>query len=211
MQLVDHYISSGLTASEIYDDLKTRVDEKTLDFLWKIPRNNINNFVASCINHLDLRQPFVDLGCGRRSLKPEIYSGFGKDVVFLGIDHFIYFEGTINKNFLPDIQARAENLPIASSSVGTVFCLELLEHVKNVQIVLGEIHRILARGGYLILSTPGVNFPKHERLPFQTDYRRLNEGEIRRALTEHGFKDIKIRDAKIGKWQINIFSTSVKA
>ena len=44
--------------------------------------------------------------------------------------------------------------PFADGSVGTVLCLETLEHVFEVRRAFDEIHRILAPGGLLIASTP---------------------------------------------------------
>jgi SAM-dependent methyltransferase len=44
--------------------------------------------------------------------------------------------------------------PFADASVGTVLCLETLEHVFEVRRAFDEIHRILAPGGLLVASTP---------------------------------------------------------
>lgn len=44
--------------------------------------------------------------------------------------------------------------PFEDGHVGTVLCLETLEHVFEVKRAFDEIHRILAPGGLLIASTP---------------------------------------------------------
>lgn len=41
----------------------------------------------------------------------------------------------------------------------TVICIDVLEHVKNKDIVLNEIHRVLKTNGQLIVSVPQRDFP----------------------------------------------------
>jgi hypothetical protein len=57
---------------------------------------------------------------------------------------------------------------------------------------------------------PGLDFPKHEKLPFQRDYRRLSPNELSTLLSSSGFKNIETDDVKISNWQINIFATAQK-
>jgi SAM-dependent methyltransferase len=54
-----------------------------------------------------------------------------------------------------DFDCDIQNLEsIKDSTVGSVICLSVLEHVVNPQMALSEIHRILKSGGLLIMSTP---------------------------------------------------------
>ena len=50
--------------------------------------------------------------------------------------------------------ADGSKLPFKSNSFDIVFCLETLEHVTNISFVLGEISRVLRKGGVLISSIP---------------------------------------------------------
>ncbi len=45
-------------------------------------------------------------------------------------------------------------IPLKSDQADLVVCSEVLEHIKETQICLQEIYRILRPGGMLILSTP---------------------------------------------------------
>ncbi|MFH0777121.1 MAG: class I SAM-dependent methyltransferase [Candidatus Eisenbacteria bacterium] len=50
--------------------------------------------------------------------------------------------------------AHAEALPFASGSFDYVFCTEVLEHIEGDRRCLAEIHRILKKDGWLVLSVP---------------------------------------------------------
>lgn len=61
----------------------------------------------------------------------------------------------------PDLVADAHNLPFPDNSYEVVICREVLEHVENPFVVMAELHRVLAPGGTLLLSTRFL-FPIHE-------------------------------------------------
>jgi SAM-dependent methyltransferase len=48
-------------------------------------------------------------------------------------------------------------LPIATASVDAVHACEIVEHLFDTEGFLRELHRVLAPGGVLILSTPNLN------------------------------------------------------
>ena len=48
----------------------------------------------------------------------------------------------------------AHNLEFKNSSFRAVVCLEVLEHIRNPRKVIGEIKRILKKGGYAIFLVP---------------------------------------------------------
>jgi SAM-dependent methyltransferase len=60
----------------------------------------------------------------------------------------------------PDVLADACELPFASCSMDCVVCCEVLEHVRNPEAAVMEMHRVLAPGGVLIASTPFL-YPVH--------------------------------------------------
>lgn len=68
-----------------------------------------------------------------------------------------------------DLILDVEDIMLKSDSVGTVICVDTLEHVKNVYKATSEFHRILTTGGLLVLVSV-MNFPIHE-YPF--DYWRF--------------------------------------
>jgi 2-polyprenyl-6-hydroxyphenyl methylase/3-demethylubiquinone-9 3-methyltransferase len=50
-------------------------------------------------------------------------------------------------------QAPAEQLPYADGSFSVIVCLDVLEHVQDVEATLREIARVLAPGGLFIFDT----------------------------------------------------------
>lgn len=206
--LVADVINSGLSADEMKERISTRIDKETLKALWSVPRKNINVFIKDCLAGLALKPPFLDLGCGRRSLRPEILQKYGDKTTFIGIDHFLPPREGNDLGRFPNVIAQAEAIPLGNSSVGTVFCMELLEHVPDVYSVLGEISRVTCPNSYLVLSLPGLDIPKHERLPFQRDYRRIPPKQLENILRDNSFSDIEVKTKVLGGLHINIFATA---
>jgi 2-polyprenyl-6-hydroxyphenyl methylase/3-demethylubiquinone-9 3-methyltransferase len=46
-----------------------------------------------------------------------------------------------------------EHLPVAESSVDIVLCVDVLEHVRDLDAVIGEIRRVLKPGGLFLFDT----------------------------------------------------------
>ena len=83
----------------------------------------------------------------------------------------------------PHIQAEAGHLPFRDRAFDAVVCTELLEHVYQPGTVLREAHRVLRRGGALLVCAPFL----HRVHDDPEDYGRYTAGFYRRALAEVGF------------------------
>jgi len=70
------------------------------------------------------------------------------------------------------------NIDLPSESVGTVFCVDTLEHVKYPVKALEEIHRILKPGGIAAISST-MCFPIHD---YPHDYWRFTPEAFRSVL-----------------------------
>ena len=103
-------------------------------------------------------------------------------------------EGYVNLDLFPmtgvDVAADAEALPFPDGVFQRVECDAVLEHVRDPELVMGEIERVLAPGGFVHLVTPFCH-PFHE---YPKDYRRFTldgESEInphhRAVLTQIAF------------------------
>lgn len=81
--------------------------------------------------------------------------------------------GYVNLDLLPipgvDVAADAQQLPFPSALFTRVECDAVLEHVRCPELVMREIERVLAPGGYVHLVTPFCH-PFHE---YPRDYRRF--------------------------------------
>ncbi len=69
-----------------------------------------------------------------------------------------------------NVQANAEHLPFPSNLFTRVECDAVLEHVRAPDLVMSEIKRVLAHGGYAHLVTPFCH-PFHE---YPKDFRRFS-------------------------------------
>jgi ubiquinone/menaquinone biosynthesis C-methylase UbiE len=55
---------------------------------------------------------------------------------------------------LPITVAAGEKLPYADSQFRIMLCMDVLEHVQDVEAVLSEIHRVLKPGGVVLTTVP---------------------------------------------------------
>lgn len=178
-----------------------------------VPRANISKFVEACsfkVTNQDL--PILDLGCGRRNHRTTFAKGLNlpeSDIPYIAIDHFIgndqlYTEGG------PNIVGNVSSVPIVGMGVGVAICTEVLEHVPDDEQALREMYRVLRPGGKLFLSIPGKYIPRHEKLPYQKDYRRYSAEELHEKLSNSGFKEIKVSDQSLYGMQVNIYAEASK-
>ena len=106
-------------------------------------------------------------------------------------------------------------LPYSDQSADVVLAGEILEHIVDTEAFLSEIHRTLAPGGALVLSTPNILWLKHRlrllvgRYPDALDYRTrfgndlghvrvFGPAQLRKLLESVGFVDVRIVGNRIG-------------
>ena len=89
-------------------------------------------------------------------------------------------------------------LPFADGAFDLVVCTETLEHVRDVQLLLSEVRRVLEPGGRLAVTTPA-----HRRLiarrpdPLSPHLRFLTKRTLRALLEQMGF-DVRELDRRDG-------------
>jgi SAM-dependent methyltransferase len=141
------------------------------DELWELvpeepgpPPEPLRRFVHS-LGHAERA---LDLGCGDGRLSGEL------DATELPAARIVELE--------PDAP-----LPFDDASFDLVLCAETIEHVRDVQLFLSEIRRVLRPGGTLALSTP-AHLPL-ARLPdpLSPHLRLLSRHSLRRLLDQLGF------------------------
>jgi SAM-dependent methyltransferase len=69
-----------------------------------------------------------------------------------------------------------------------VLCAETVEHVRDVQLFLSEIRRVLHPGGELALTTPAAGAVGRPEDPFSPHLRRFTRRSLGRVLGELGFE-----------------------
>lgn len=126
----------------------------------------------------------LDVGCGT---KP--YKILFEDIVeeYVGLD----------KNG-GDIKGSALKMPIEDNSFNTVISTQVLEHVSNPQQMMNEIHRVLKKSGYAILTLP-LFWSLHEE---PEDYFRYTKYGLKELAKKSNFKVVYIKER--GNWAITI-------
>lgn len=126
----------------------------------------------------------VDIGCGISPVSPvpdkTLFIDISKEAV----------------NYLNKIGHNAKHgsmtkIPLKSESVDVVFCSEVLEHVKDYNLALREMRRILKKSGRLILTVPVYKKYWGFDDEFVGHLRRFEPIDFKKELSEAGFKVIK--------------------
>jgi SAM-dependent methyltransferase len=89
----------------------------------------------------------------------------------------------------PHVFADGTRLPFRDASMDAIVCLEVIEHVRDPEQLLAEIHRVLKPGGRALMSMPFL-YPVHDA---PHDYQRLTRYGWRRSLEQNGFTAFDVR------------------
>ena len=123
------------------------------------------------------------------------------------------FGEEVNQIKYLELDVDKDELPFPSGRFDCVLFFDVIEHLYDPAFALGEISRVLARDGYLVMKTPnGANLAKRARLmlgksPYHElkgwlwDYRfvvpRTSEKKFQGHIREYTFDELK--------WMLNTF------
>jgi SAM-dependent methyltransferase len=128
----------------------------------------------------------LDLGCGDGRLTAELDAAelTAADVSPVALERV--------RTRLPDVRVVELQpdapLPFGDGSFEAVLLAETIEHVRDVQLLLSEVRRVLVPGGTLAMTTPAtapLTRPEH---PFSPHLHRFTRRSLRRTLEELGFE-----------------------
>jgi len=80
-------------------------------------------------------------------------------------------------------------IPLASQSVDVILCSEVLEHIREDELALDELQRVLSPGGWLLISVPtppAVFDPAHVREGYTAE-------DLSRRLAARGLETVETR------------------
>jgi SAM-dependent methyltransferase len=119
-------------------------------------------------------ESLLDFGCGNKPYRELFSKKFGRHV---GAD----IAGNSDADLVIGDDGR---VPSPAESFDGVLSSQVLEHVADPRLYLGEAYRLLRPGGSLILSTHGV-WPYH---PDPTDFWRWTKDGLLREIGRAGFE-----------------------
>ena len=113
---------------------------------WKLKNKQVQSETLKVYNEniYKLSERFADIN---KLLKVDLCSGDAKPEGYKGID----------KHYGDIIHDLENGIPLPDNSCGVIRAHDALEHIKNQQLLMSEIHRVLCPGGILLSSTPSTD------------------------------------------------------
>ena len=128
----------------------------------------------------------LDVGCGDGHLTAELDAArlTAADVSAVALERA---RGRLPDAALVELDPDAP-FPLGDSAFDLVLCAETVEHVRDVQLLLSEMRRVLRPGGELALTTPAARALGRPEDPLSPHLRRFTRRSLRRVLGELGFE-----------------------
>jgi SAM-dependent methyltransferase len=128
----------------------------------------------------------LDVGCGdgRLTAELDVAQLTAADVSAVALERA---RGRLPGAALVELDPDA-TFPLDDSAFDLVLCAETIEHVRDVQLFLSEIRRVLRPGGELALTTPAARPLGRPEDPLSPHLRRFTRRSLRRVLGELGFE-----------------------
>lgn len=153
----------------------------------KIPPNTVRGRIRGFIEAHANKLGDDVLEVGSRMTNPRAWWIVNRDLAkgaWLGID--------MQPGDGVDMVADIHNLPKEWEGRFTgLLCSEVLEHVREPWVALKELHRVMAPGSTIIVTTLFA-FPEHG---FPDDYYRYSASGLKFLLEQAGFKDVQTQYA----------------
>ena len=159
--------------------------------------------LAGFVRGLPEASAALDLGCGDGRLSAELRAS---ELVLADVSRVALERAARRLPGAQTVQLEPDTpLPFEDSRFDLVLCAETLEHVRDVQLLLSEVRRVLRPGGRLAVTTPS-----HGRLtglavlargfeavfePLSPHLRFFSRRSLRRLLEEMGFDVRSLRRA----------------
>jgi ubiquinone/menaquinone biosynthesis C-methylase UbiE len=136
-------------------------------------------------------QAALDLGCGDGRLSAELDAAelTAADVSAVALERA---RTRLPGARLVELQPDAP-LPLGDAGFNLVLCAETIEHVRDVQLLLSEIRRVLVPGGELAITTPASTPLGRPEDPLSPHLRRFTRRSLRRLLDDLGFEVRSLR------------------
>ena len=140
----------------------------------------------------------VDLGCGTGNVMRLLARAC--QCSFIGVDHSAQMLVRARQKGLPAywIRGNIQRLPIAADAADGAYGCFVLQHIRDMDAVMGECARVVRPGGFAaFVTSPHSFFARHPMAMFFPSMVSIEEArfpreeEIARALDDAGFADVE--------------------
>ncbi len=112
--------------------------------------------IVSLMSRFCSEGPLLDIGCGNGHLTRQIMDCLGLDKA-TGVDNYPLDKGDLVEGLtLLQVDLEVERIPLRARDFKIVHCGETLEHIKNTDLLLNEIFRMMAEDGLGFITTPNL-------------------------------------------------------
>jgi SAM-dependent methyltransferase len=167
-------------------------------FFYKLGYGNFSKFyfdnlikpVKPYIDNIGIGK-ILDVGCAYGFMLERVQDSFDK----FGVDVSDYAI-TIAKKRLPNVKFAIANveegLPFQEETFDIIMCNDVLEHLENPRIALGNIKKVLKKDGILYINTPNLNSFRKKVLRYADEKEHhislFSHNELLDLLEQVGFK-----------------------
>lgn len=114
----------------------------------------LHEHLCERLSAVDRRAPVLDIGCGTGAWLARLARAGFADMH--GVDRGPAPPEHLGIRFA-QVDVERQQLPFAASSFGLITAIEVLEHVLNTGVFLGELRRLVRPDGVILLTTPNVH------------------------------------------------------
>ncbi len=151
---------------------------------------SINNRIVDT-NRAIFKGRVVDLGCGACQYKKDILQLAAE---YIGVDWAPAQEKETGPDIITDL---TQPLPFGDGEFDTAVSFQVMEHLSEPSLFLGECFRILKSNGTLLITVPFM-WHIHDA---PHDYYRYTSYGLKYLLEKHGFAEIIVQPTT-GFWQM---------
>lgn len=118
-------------------------------------------YVSNYLSKINLKENLIlDLGCGDGKVSSIIFDG-NFDIIGIDISKEEINKAKRRSNYRELIIGDAQKLPFSDRSINIVFSNSVLEHIRDVDMVLKEVSSVLQKNGKLVFTVPDDQFGKY--------------------------------------------------